>query len=672
MHLLSVHIIHPAPSGNSLNISATPSEQTLSPAGNFATRLTTYKTWRNELVSAIQTYREWLAAHEEFPLADNDFLDRLSAALDSDKVTLAIVGEFSRGKTELLNALFFSDFDQRLLPTSAGRTTMCPTELRYDEKEGAQIRLLPIETRKTSMTIAEYRKNPVHWKVIHILRPNSPDDLHQAFLEVTKTKRVHVREAQELGLYDPATNDMGQPDTRDDMVEVPLWRHAIVNYPHPLLRQGLVVLDTPGLNALGAEPELTLSMLPSADAVLFLLGAETGVTRSDMDVWKNHVCQSISTRGHEHVVVLNKVDILWDSLTDEVSQRRVIAQQVSDTAKQLGVERSSVFALSAKHGLMGRIRKDNALLERSGLRALENKLADDVIPNRYEIVRRRIVYDFSHHLGRSRDYLQERLRGLEKQIADLKSLGGQNVGNLQEIIQRMREERARYEREMAHFQEIRRILAGKAEKLFDHLGMSNVDRLAAQTRDSMKGSWTTQGLRTAMAAFFEGISATMEEVRRMSMAIQKDLNQICEQIHKDFGLTRVHPVHLTLVTPLLDLKKLESKGESFRNSTTVIVTEQNRVIDRFFATLVGEARRHFESANELARNWFRDVGVQIFGSIQAHKAAIDREIETLRMVHENVDNLAGQIQTLEGRRQSLRNEIEAIVRIQRRIEPPVR
>ena len=41
-------------------------------------------------------------------------------------------------------------------------------------------------------------------------------------------------------------------------VEVPAWRHALINYPHPLLKQGLVVLDTPGLNAIGAEPELTL------------------------------------------------------------------------------------------------------------------------------------------------------------------------------------------------------------------------------------------------------------------------------------------------------------------------------------------------------------------------------------------------------------------------------
>lgn len=41
----------------------------------------------------------------------------------------------------------------------------------------------------------------------------------------------------------------------DGTVEIPRWRHAIINFPHPLLQQGLVILDTPGLNAVGTEPE---------------------------------------------------------------------------------------------------------------------------------------------------------------------------------------------------------------------------------------------------------------------------------------------------------------------------------------------------------------------------------------------------------------------------------
>jgi hypothetical protein len=47
----------------------------------------------------------------------------------------------------------------------------------------------------------------------------------------------------------------------------PAWRHAIINFPHPLLQHGLVILDTPGLNAIGAEPALTLNLLPSAHLI---------------------------------------------------------------------------------------------------------------------------------------------------------------------------------------------------------------------------------------------------------------------------------------------------------------------------------------------------------------------------------------------------------------------
>ena len=69
----------------------------------------------------------------------------------------------------------------------------------------------------------------------------------------------------------------------------PAWRHALINYPHPLLKSGLVILDTPGLNALGTEPELTLTMIPNAHAVLFLLAMDTGVTKSDLEFWQSYV-----------------------------------------------------------------------------------------------------------------------------------------------------------------------------------------------------------------------------------------------------------------------------------------------------------------------------------------------------------------------------------------------
>src|SRR5512139_794969 len=103
-------------------------------------------------------------------------------------------------------------------------------------------------------------------------------------------------DAIELGLWDSEDPSERHLLRAGGVVEVPAWRYALVNYPHPLLQSGLTILDTPGLNALGAEPELTLSTIPNAHAVLFLLATDTGVTKSDLEIWNNFVEQHVEHR----------------------------------------------------------------------------------------------------------------------------------------------------------------------------------------------------------------------------------------------------------------------------------------------------------------------------------------------------------------------------------------
>jgi Dynamin family len=247
----------------------------------FSRRLGDYKRWRDELIEIINEYQTWVESHGLASGEEDLQLYELIDAIRSDKLTIALVAEFSRGKTELINAIFFADYRQRLLPSEAGRTTMCPTELRHDEIEPPCLKLLPIETRQTATTISEYRRIPAAWTVMP-LDLDSPKKMAETFLHTIKTKSVGVHQARELGLYYPDAEATAHLLNSDGTVEIPVWRHAIINYPHPLLKQGLVVLDTPGLNALGTEPELTMSMLPNAQAVLFVLAADTGVTKTDL------------------------------------------------------------------------------------------------------------------------------------------------------------------------------------------------------------------------------------------------------------------------------------------------------------------------------------------------------------------------------------------------------
>ena len=130
----------------------------------------------------------------------------------SDKVMVAFVAEFSRGKSELINAIFFAGYKRRIMPASAGRTTMCPTELGYDADVPPCLRLLPIETRLQPQPLMEWRCAPEKWTRVD-LDVNDPAQLAQAFEKVAEVRHVTKDEARALGFWHDDVA-RGQPDGR--------------------------------------------------------------------------------------------------------------------------------------------------------------------------------------------------------------------------------------------------------------------------------------------------------------------------------------------------------------------------------------------------------------------------------------------------------------------------
>src|SRR5690606_5755985 len=357
--------------------------------GAIGEQIAAYGGWRGELADAIRRYGLWL---DDVGLADGVGPARngaMAARLAGARVTGAFVAEFSRGKSELINAIFFPDHGQRVVPSSAGRTTMCPTELRWDADRPPSVRLLPVETRIDDTPLAELRQHPEAWTEI-LLPQGDPGRLRQAFSAVQEVERVPLDRARQLGFVEEGDDGLLQPDA-EGLVQVPRWRHAIGNWPHPLLEMGLVIIDTPGLNAIGAEPELTLSMIPRADAVLFVLAADTGVTRSDIEVWRRHV-SPVQRSGR--IAVLNKIDGLWDELRDEASVEAEIDRQVANVAATLDLPAGMVFPVSAQKGLVARVQGDRDLLRRSRLPALEWALAVELVPRQRELLVEHVRREF--------------------------------------------------------------------------------------------------------------------------------------------------------------------------------------------------------------------------------------------------------------------------------------
>jgi len=621
-----------------------------------------YGRWRQRLADAIQTYQQWRDPGPGEQKEDDDDdrseelrLYELVESLRTDKLNIALVGEFSRGKTELINAIFFSDYDRRLLPSTPGRTTMCPMEIMYDADIEPCIRLLPIETRKTGLTITELKKSPINWTTIPF-RLDSPDEIAGALKEVISSKSVTRREAEDLGMLS-IVDDMEQTDGD---CQIPVWRHAIVNYPHPLLEEGLVVLDTPGLNALGTEPELTYSMLPSAHAIVFVLAADTGVTRSDLEIWQNHVCTASGRQSEARIAALNKIDTLWDDLNDEEELDGYIKRQAEETRRLLDIPPDMVFPVSAQKGLVAKIRKDESLIARSGLPNLERKLSEDIVTYKRRLIRDKVVQEIGSLVDSSRQLMGSRISELETELQEIQQLRGKSQDVIHDIVEKLRKHKASYEKEVQTFHVTRRLLADQVRAMLVELSMSKFDRLVLRTRESMSGSWTTQGLRDGMAKFFSATARDMERVQSHANRIYDLSSRIYKQFHESHNLPRMYPAKFSVDVYVQQFNQLQEDADRFRNSPSMLMTEQHFVIKKFFITQVSRARVVFEECNRATRSWTKAVLTPIYTQIQEHRVMIDRRIENLDKLKSNHASLGERIGALEEELSSLKEKYAMI------------
>ena len=638
----------------------------------FTEQMQAYGQWKQDLIKGIQSYQAWLNRHQLSNPEDELRIYESIAALRSDQLTIAFVAEFARGKTELINAIFFSEYDRRLLPSEAGRTTMCPTELFYDsEQQQAYIRLLPIETRLNETSIAEYKKEPIHWTSLELDLQN-PDNMAEAFQEIVKTKQVSRDEAKKLGLYDDSDTHLNNADgSPPEWIEIPTWRHALISFPHPLLKQGLVILDTPGPNALGSEPELTLNMLPKAQAVMFILSADTGVTKSDMDMWRSNVKPLRQGREKGAIVILNKVDILWDDLKSREAVDQVILSQCTKAAQLLEIDASTVIPASAQKGLLAKIRHDQELLERSNILALESILANEILPHQQQIVRQHVQADIGQQIKEARDLLASRFHAVKTQLEELRGLSGKNNEVIEHLMKKTREEQVAYHKNVESFNANKKLLSEQSRKLLSLLSLSELDKLVSRSRDAMTGSWTTHGLKTGMKTFFDGVATMLGRVDDYSEQLNRLVNTIYHKFQAEHELKGIEPVLFNIKQYRQEMDKLYQEAEVFRNSPVTTMTEQSFVVKKFFISLVSHARNIIFKAHRDAEGWSKAVMSPLVNQIKEHKEQMDQRLENLRKINESRDTLESRIDELKKNALLLKNQHDEISAILKLINRPL-
>ncbi len=610
-----------------------------------------YSAWRQGVVTALKNYQAWVNGAALLDAATEQRIERTLARLADDKLSVAFVAEFSRGKSELINAIFFADYGQRILPSAAGRTTMCPTELMYDPSFAPSIRLLPIETRAENLSTSDYRDAPSAWTVLP-LNLDAGEAMHETFKQVSLTRHVPVAEAKRYGLYDEDDPDM--PVTLDDegLVEISLWRHAIINFPHPLLKQGLVILDTPGLNAIGTEPELTLNLIPNAHAVLFILAADTGVTKSDIEVWRNH----IGGGGAGRLVVLNKIDSMWDELRSDEEVNAEIERQQTSAAHMLSLEPRQVFPVSAQKALVGKINNDTALLARSRLQLLENALFNELIPAKKDIVRKQLSADLKEVSTAQLSMLNARIRGIVEQLHELKSLRGKNQSVITHMMRRIDVEKKEFDASLFKLQATRSVFTRLSTELYTTMGMDVVRDDIDQVRDEMQRSRFFTGVREAVRQYFERIRANLDAAEHKTVEITEMMGVMYRRFSNEHGLTLALPMPFSLERYHEEIANIEAIYAKQFGTATLITTSRVVLMEKFFDTIASRIRACFKAANSDAEAWLKVIMAPLEAQIRQHKDQLKHRLASIQRIHDATDSLEQKIDAFEANQQELEQQ----------------
>lgn len=267
------------------------------------------------LLEAMKEAKRLLCAgRESFTLYYKN-IEELAARLKEERFHLAVLGQFKRGKSSLINALLGGEF----LPTSS----------------------IPLTSLPTIVSWGNVRRATIVFQTGQIEQADFEDD---ELLGEYLSKFVSEQE-----------NHLNWQKVEEVKVE----------YPAEVLASGgITLIDTPGIGSTYKHnTETTLNFLNKCDAALFVISADPPITENEISF-----LQTVSCHVKKIFFVLNKADYL------SLAEREKVIVFIQSVLHKEIAQKVPIYVLSARQALLAKKTNDKELIEQSGIRRLEADL----------------------------------------------------------------------------------------------------------------------------------------------------------------------------------------------------------------------------------------------------------------------------------------------------------
>ncbi len=283
--------------------------------------------------------------HQQQTMPRGLYLRQLAAKLENNVFVLAVVGEFSRGKSLLINALLDRP---GLLPTSIEPTTASIAVLTYSPDLRVSVTFMD-GSQRDGLGTEDLARYAVGY------------DLDGRAAALAAARRAASAESWKDGLAATSLDidlDPARPQT-------PPVSTVHVGVPSPFLRDGICLVDTPGIGSVNPEHgEATRRFIDKADAVLFLVNTDPVISQSEC-----HFLEFLRDYVNRFLFVVTKIDRFSPR-----ERQQSVAYTARTIEQHAGLSRPPIYPISAKLAVLGRSEPDEVKYAASGFPEFLNGL----------------------------------------------------------------------------------------------------------------------------------------------------------------------------------------------------------------------------------------------------------------------------------------------------------
>ena len=268
----------------------------------------------------------------------SDNLDKLSKKVNNDTFKIQVIGTFKNGKSTFINSLL----GEAVLPAYALPCTAVINEVKYGEKKEAIL----------------YFRNPLPENLPASISPKA-----LAHMQKHNMKDVPPLHIEYSELEDYVVIPMGE-DPKEMLLESP-YEKVELFWPLEMLKEGVEIIDSPGLEEDDTRTRVTMDYLTKADAILFVLTADKLCSKAELDFIENNLHEFGFT---DPFFIVNRFDLIPDNQREGIM--RFAKMKLSEFST------NEIFYVSAQQALDGEVQGNPALYEKSQMGAFTKRLSE--------------------------------------------------------------------------------------------------------------------------------------------------------------------------------------------------------------------------------------------------------------------------------------------------------